>query len=111
MTGAAIPNAPVGPCATIAERVATCDWQHIAADLDAHGCAVVDALLSPAECQVLAESYAEEGLFRSRIVMARHGFGCGEYKYFAYPLPKPIAEMRAALYPPLAAIANRWNAT
>ena len=99
------------PCPTIAERVATFDWQRIAAGLDAHGCAVVGTVLSPAECQVLAESYAEEGPFRSRIVMARHGFGRGEYKYFAYPLPTVVASLRHALYPPLASIANRWNET
>ena len=107
MTGAAISNAPVCPCPAIAERVATFDWQRIAADCDAHGCAVAGAMLSPAECQVLRESYTEEGMFRSRIVMARHGFGRGEYKYFAYPLPAVVASLRGALYPPLASIANR----
>ena len=111
MTGAVVSHAPMCPCPTIAERVATFDWQRIAADLDAHGCAVAGTVLSPAECQVLAESYAEEGPFRSRIVMARHGFGRGEYKYFAYPLPTVVASLRHALYPPLASIANRWNET
>jgi uncharacterized protein len=111
MTGATISNAPVGPCPTIAERIATFDWQRIAANLDAHGCAVADAVLAPAECQVLRESYAEEGMFRSRIVMAHHGFGRGEYKYFAYPLPTVVASLRRVLYPPLASIANRWNET
>src|SRR5690348_16817789 len=109
MTGAAISNAPVYACSAIAERVAALDWQRLAADLDMHGCAVAGAVLAPAECQVLAESYAEEGLFRSRIVMARHGFGRGEYKYFAYPLPDVVASLRRALYPPLSSIANRWN--
>jgi hypothetical protein len=109
MTGAAVSNAPGCPRSAIAERVAILDWQRIAADIDAHGCAVAGAVLSPAECQVLAESYAEEGLFRSRIVMARHGFGRGEYKYFAYPLPAVVASLRHALYAPLASIANRWN--
>ena len=111
MTGAVVSHAPMCLCTTIAARVATFDWQRIAADLDAHGCAVVGTVLSPAECQVLAESYAEEGPFRSRIVMARHGFGRGEYKYFAYPLPTVVASLRHALYPPLASIANRWNET
>ncbi len=110
MIGAAVANTPVCPCSAIAERVANLDWQRLAADLDAHGCAVAGAVLAPAACQVLAESYAEEGLFRSRIVMARHGFGRGEYKYFAYPLPEVVAALRAGLYPPLADIANNWNA-
>ena len=109
MTGTAVSDVPVRARPTIAERVAALDWQHVAADLDAHGCAVAGAVLSPAECTVLAESYAEEGMFRSRIVMARHGFGRGEYKYFAYPLPDVIAELRTTLYPRLAGIANRWN--
>jgi len=111
MIGAAVANTPVCPCSAIAERVANLDWQRLAADLDAHGCAVAGAVLSPAECKILAESYAEEGLFRSRIVMARHGFGRGEYKYFAYPLPDVVASLRRALYPPLSSIANRWNET
>src|SRR5262245_24762075 len=93
----------------IAERVATLDWQRIIAGLDTHGCAVAGAVLAPAECQVLAQSYAEERLFRSRIVMARHGFGRGEYKYFAYPLPDVVASLRSALYQPLSSVANRWN--
>src|SRR5919197_4433407 len=109
MTSIAISDAPVRPCPTIAERVAALDWPRITVDLDAHGCAVAGAVLSPAECQVLAESYAEEGLFRSRIVMAHHGFGRGEYKYFAYPLPAVVASLRSTLYPSLASIANRWN--
>jgi hypothetical protein len=111
VTGAAVSKAPVCPDSALAERVATLDWQRIAADLDAHGCAAVGAVPSPATCMVLAESYAEEGLFRSRIVMARHGFGRGEYQYFAYPLPDVVASLRSALYPPLASIANRWNET
>jgi hypothetical protein len=109
MIGASVSSAPEGPYPTLAERVATLDWQRLAADLDAHGCAVVDTVLSAAECKVLAESYTEEGLFRSRIIMARHGFGRGEYQYFAYPLPAVVASLRSVLYPPLASIANRWN--
>ena len=66
-------------------------------------------LLTPQDCALLAGRYSDDALFRSRVVMARHGFGQGEYKYFAYPLPEPVAGLRAALYPPLAAIANRWN--
>ena len=92
-----------------AARVAALDWPRIAGDLDAHGCAVIDGMLSDAACTALAASYADDALFRSRVVMSRHGFGRGEYKYFAYPLPDDVAALRTALYPPLAAIANRWN--
>jgi hypothetical protein len=91
------------------ERVAALDWRGIAAALDAHGCAVVTALVAPEACQALAAGYEAEDAFRSRIVMARHGFGSGEYKYFAYPLPPVVQALRVALYPPLAAIANRLN--
>jgi hypothetical protein len=93
----------------VAERVAALDWETIAADLDAQGCALAAALLSPAECEALAMLYASEDRFRSRVVMARHGFGRGEYKYFAYPLPETVAALRTALYRRLAGIANRWN--
>ena len=91
------------------ERVAALDWRGIAAALDAHGCAVVTSLVAPEACQALAAGYEAEDAFRSRIVMARHGFGSGEYKYFAYPLPPVVQALRVALYPPLAAIANRLN--
>ena len=84
------------------------DWPQIEADLDAYGCAVVRNVLSPRECAVLASCYAEPDLFRSRVVMERHGFGRGEYQYFRYPLPDLIAELREQMYPPLARIANRW---
>jgi len=97
------------PGTTMAERIAAIDWRGIAAALDAHGCAVVNALLGPEESTALAAGYGADAAFRARIVMARHGFGRGEYKYFAYPLPRIVAELRAALYPPLAGIANRWN--
>ena len=92
----------------LSARCSALDWPAIAQDLDAHGCALIPGLLSPEECTRLAAAYAKPELFRSRVVMERHGFGKGEYQYFAYPLPSPIAELRAALYPPLAAIANRW---
>jgi hypothetical protein len=95
--------------ASIRERVTALDWNAIAADLDAYGCATIGPLLAPDECATLAQSYASDGLFRSRVIMARHGFGRGEYKYFAYPLPDTVAALRGALYPPLAALANRWN--
>jgi hypothetical protein len=90
-------------------RIGALDWPRIAADLDAHGCATVPSVLEPGECAALAGVYARDEGFRKRIVMAQHGFGQGEYKYFDYPLPGVIAGLRAALYPPLAAIANRWN--
>jgi uncharacterized protein len=90
-------------------RLATLDWQRFEADLDAHGCAIASAILSQENCEALAQSYSNDELFRSRVVMARHGFGRGEYKYFRYPLPEEISELRTALYPPLSRIANRWN--
>ena len=90
-------------------RVAALDWPAITATLDAHGCATTGPLLTTQECTALAARYDDDPLFRSRIVMARHGFGRGEYKYFAYPLPDDVAALRGAFYPPLAAIANRWN--
>jgi uncharacterized protein len=91
------------------ERVASLDWASISSDLDGHGCAVIGPLLTPEQCEALADSYDANGIFRSRVVMARHGFGRGEYQYFAYPLPPLLGTLRTALYPPLAAIANRWN--
>ncbi|MGN6310748.1 MAG: 2OG-Fe(II) oxygenase [Xanthobacteraceae bacterium] len=89
----------------------TIDWQRVSDDLDARGCAVIENLLTPQQCVDLAALYPDDARFRSRIVMARHGFGRGEYKYFNYPLPDPIAHLRPALYPPLSQTANRWNAT
>ncbi len=94
----------------VEKRVAALDWQRIASDLDAYGCAIVPGLLASAECKSVEALYATEKLFRSRIVMARHGYGRGEYQYFAYPLPALVATLRAALYPGLASIANAWNA-
>lgn len=91
-------------------RIAALDWQHVATDLDTHGYAVVNGLLAPPECVALAQTYSEDAPFRSRIVMARHGFGRGEYKYFNYPLPAVVGSLRSTLYPHLARIANRWNA-
>jgi hypothetical protein len=93
----------------VAEQVAAIDWEQVARDLDAHGSAMIEHLLSPDDCGTLASLYSRDELFRSRVVMARHGFGRGEYKYFAYPLPDLIARLRTALYPPLVPIANRWN--
>jgi hypothetical protein len=85
------------------------DWLRVEADLDADGAAVIEKLLTPEGCRELIGLYAEDDRFRSRVVMARHGFGRGEYKYFDHPLPRSVADLRQALYPPLARIANRWN--
>ena len=85
------------------------DWVHVSAELDARGNTTVPRLLSARQCAVLAALYADEQPFRSRVVMGKHGFGRGEYKYFAYPLPDVVAELREAFYPRLAPIANRWN--
>src|SRR5262245_49012012 len=95
---------------SIAERIAGLDWSGIAAALDARGSATTGPILTPKECTELAASYEDDAAFRSRVVMARHGFGSGEYKYFTAPLPEPIAALRTSLYPPLAATANRWQA-
>jgi uncharacterized protein len=93
----------------MAARVAALDWERIAADLDAAGCAATGPLVDEGECAALIALYPDDRHFRSRIVMARHGFGSGEYKYYAYPLPPFIAALRCALYERLAPIANRWN--
>jgi hypothetical protein len=85
------------------------DWARVGADLDAFGCAIIPGLLAPQDCVAAAALYDRPALFRSRVVMERHGFGRGEYQYFAYPLPAPLAALRSSLYPQLAAIANRWH--
>jgi hypothetical protein len=94
---------------TVPERISALDWTVVAAALDAHGCAIAGPLLTPEDCAALAATYALDAPFRSRVIMARHGFGRGEYKYLAYPLPEVVADLREALYPRLADIANRWN--
>ena len=90
-------------------RVNVLDWQQIGKELDQQGNALLQDVLSPEECDALATLYPEESIFRSRVVMGRHGFGRGEYKYFNYPLPPLISGLRTALYPRLAPVANRWN--
>jgi uncharacterized protein len=97
------------PSPDIAARVNDLDWARAESDLDAQGCAVLKELLSADECRGLAALYPDDAHFRSRIVMGRHGFGRGEYKYFAYPLPDLMAALRPALYARLVGIANRWN--
>ena len=87
------------------------DWRQIEDELNQYGHAVVQGLLSPAQCIALAAQYDDASRFRSSVVMQRHGFGQGEYQYFAYPLPDLVATLRDQLYGPLAAIANRWHAS
>lgn len=94
---------------SIEGRVAALDWARIGADLDQDGFATTGSLLTAAECADLIAGYDREDSFRSRVVMARHGFGQGEYKYFADPLPPLVAGLRAAAYPHLAPVANRWS--
>jgi uncharacterized protein len=91
-------------------EVGPLDWPRLERELDEFGVAPAPGLLSREECAALAALYDDDTRFRGRIAMARHNFGRGEYKYFAYPLPERVASLRASLYPPLAAIANRWNA-
>lgn len=93
----------------IEARIADLDWDRIGAALDAEGNALLPRLLSAEECAALSAMYDDPAPFRSRVVMARHGFGRGEYRYFAYPLPAAVAELRSSLYPRLAPIADRWN--
>ncbi len=93
----------------IARTIDSFNWDAIHVELDAYGAAVIGPLLSPMQCRTLIDGYDNQDLYRSCVVMARHGFGQGEYKYFAYPLPSLIAELRESLYPYLAKIANRWN--
>lgn len=90
-------------------RIAGLDWTRIEAELDTYGCSVTGPLLTAAECAALAGLYDAAEPFRSRVIMARHGFGQGEYKYFTDPLPQPVASLRRELYPCLVGIANRWE--
>jgi len=92
-------------------RAEALDWQMVRKDLDELGSAILSNVLSAKECRALASLYPDDGLFRSRVVMARHGFGRGEYKYFSYPLPDVIQGLRTALYRRLAPVANQWNLT
>jgi hypothetical protein len=94
---------------TIDTRVGGYDWASVSAHLDAHGWAMLPKLLTPSEAAVVAGFFNDDSRFRSHIIMARHGFGRGEYKYFAYPLPDKVADLRTALYARLVPIANRWN--
>jgi uncharacterized protein len=94
----------------ITEFLGTFSFDALEADLDRQGWAILPQLVSQGECKALTSLYADEAHFRSRIVMARHGFGRGEYQYFRYPLPGPVQSLRTELYPWIMPIANRWNA-
>jgi len=94
---------------SITRRVDAIDWFDVEEELNGYGCAMLRNLLGAQECDALTALYPRDDLYRSRVVMARHGFGRGEYKYFAYPLPQLVAKLRAELYPRLAPVANRWN--
>ena len=109
MKAAANTVTPINSWKSVEERLQTLDWESVWQDLDAQGSAIVERILSPDECRTLAALYRNNDLFRSQVVMARHGFGRGEYKYFKYPLPDLVARMRTAVYPHLVPIANRWN--
>jgi uncharacterized protein len=106
-------STPIGTAnesaAGLASRGASLAWSQISNDLDSFGCAVAESVLSRDQCHALSALYDRDALFRSRIVMARHGFGRGEYKYWAYPLPASVAVLRKTLYAHLTGVANRWN--
>jgi uncharacterized protein len=93
----------------IVKRMDSVSWQQVEADLDAYGGALLLHLLTSEECSAVRATYSDDSMFRSRVVMTRHGFGRGEYKYFRYPLPHLVEQLRMSLYPRLAPIAKRWN--
>ena len=99
------------PSPDISAHVDAIDWARATAELDTQGCTVLNNLLSAEQCREIAALYPDDDNFRSRVVMGRHGFGRGEYKYFSYPLPDPIGPLRPALYAQLHGVANRWNET
>jgi len=101
--------ASIGVDVSLNTRIDHLDWPRIESDLDARGNALVEGLIEPERCAELAALYPDDSRFRSRVVMARHGYGRGEYRYFRYPLPETVATLRCAFYPHLASIANRWN--
>lgn len=93
----------------IETRVECCDWEGVSTHLDGYGWAMFRNLLTADECETIARLYVDDRHFRSHVVMARHGFGRGEYKYFSYPLPDIVSRLRTAMYPRLVPIANRWT--
>ena len=102
-------TSPASAVESAERRVARYDWKTLSGELSGFGCAVIEKLLSPEECRLIAGLYPEEGYFRSQVHMARQGFGRGEYRYFRYPLPDLLGGLRTALYPRLAGVANDWN--
>ncbi|KAA0698089.1 proline hydroxylase [Neorhizobium sp. P12A] len=101
--------APEGANVSAIARIAGYDWAAILSELDSFGCAVLPKLLSLEECRRISALYPDESHFRSHVIMARHGFGKGEYRYFKYPLPDLLSGVRTALYPHLAGLADQWN--
>lgn len=99
-----------GAVERLSQRLAAVDWAALGAALHLHGSAVIPQLLAPQDCRALAALYAQDAPFRSRVVMQRHGFGSGEYKYFAAPLPDLVASLRSNVYARLAPVANDWYA-
>jgi hypothetical protein len=93
----------------IRSRLASFDWVAIGAELDQQGCAILPRLLATDECDSIAAGYDNDAIYRSRVVMARHGFGRGEYRYYSYPLPALVQDLRDAAYARLAPVANRWH--
>jgi hypothetical protein len=98
------------PAVTVRDHIGRYDWPGLTGELDAYGCAVLERLLAADQCRYVAALYREEQQFRSHVSMARHGFGRGEYRYFGYPLPALIGDLRTQLYAHLASVANAWNA-
>ncbi|MCR6497439.1 2OG-Fe(II) oxygenase [Shinella sp. CPCC 101442] len=109
MNTSAIDRVPASANASPEARIAAYDWKALDGELDGFGCAVLPRLLTSEECSSVASLYPDQSHFRSHVIMARHGFGKGEYRYFKYPLPDLIDGMRTALYPRLAEVANAWN--
>jgi len=89
--------------------LASRNWMALSSDLDAQGWAIMEQLLSPTACTNIAGLFEQGGCFRNRVIMERHGFGRGEYKYFSYPLIPAVQQLRSRIYPHLSALANRWN--
>src|SRR5579862_996114 len=102
-------RAALADAAKTVARIQALDWKEIGKNLNEHGNAALTGVLSRQECKAFASLYPDEDRFRSRVVMERHGFGRGEYKYFSYPLPEIIEGMRTELYGRLAPLANKWN--